>query len=164
MLLFKCCTYFPPTRLLDILDYYSTNAIINQTTLYTGKAFAVQLEDVNTTNGCFTKKNFIVNLGSFDTAIAGNATLVISPFRTENTTASVLLVPQCVDDYTQNSMTLMYRLTFYTFLRDTLFQSPKQKNEGFELGSIIISVGGTGVSLAKTLQLSFQVLKVKIQC
>ena len=78
----------------------------------------------------------------------------------ENTTASVLVLPPPSNECAQNT-TSIYRLTFYTFLQNVLFQSTEQEKEGFKIGSIIISVGGNAVSLAEKFQFSFQVVKVK---
>eukprot|EP00731_Ephydatia_muelleri_P016469 Em0009g893a len=150
-----------PTRLLKILNYYSNNAIINETTVFTGKTFAIQLEDISVSNGCFTGRNFSVNLGSVDTALAQNTTIfrsAISSNRIENTTASVLVLPSPSNEFAQNT-TSIYRLTFYTFLRNVLFRSTEQEKEGIKLGSIIISVGGNAIHLAEKLQFSFQVVK-----
>eukprot|EP00731_Ephydatia_muelleri_P016507 Em0009g931a len=150
-----------PTRLLKILNYYSNNAIINETTVFTGKTFAIQLEDIPVSNGCFTGRNFSVNLGSVDTALAQNTTIfrsAISSNRIENTTASVLVLPSPSNECAQNT-TSIYRLTFYTFLHNVLFRSTEQEKEGFKLGSIIISVGGNAIHLAEKLQFFFQVVK-----
>ena len=150
-------------RLLDILNYYSNNAIINETTVFTGKTFAAQLEDVNISSGCFTEKSFSVNLGSVEMAVAGNTTIDISAIgsnSTTNTTASVHLLPP-YSNGCNNTGSSVYRLTFYTFLKNTLFQSPEQEQKGLKLGSIVISVGGNAVGLAEKLQFSFQVVKVR---
>ena len=148
------------------MNYYSNNAIINETTVFTGRTFAIQLEDISLSNECFTGRNFSVNLGSVDIALAQNTTIfrsAISSTRTDNTTASVLILPPSSNECTQNT-TSIHRLTFYTFLQNSLFQSPEQEKEGFKLGSIIISVGGNAVRLAEKLQFSFQVIKVRSEC
>eukprot|EP00731_Ephydatia_muelleri_P032625 Em0024g169a len=148
-------------RLLKILNYYSNNAIINETTVFTGKTFAIQLEDIPVSNGCFTGRNFSINLGSIDTVLAQNTTIfrsAISSNRIENTTASVLVLPSPSNECALNT-TSIYRLTFYTFLHDVLFRSTKQEKEGFKIGSIIISVGGNAIRLAEKLQFTFQVVK-----
>ena len=150
-------------RLLTLLNYYSNNAIINETTLFTGKVFASQLEDINLSKGCFTGRSFSVNLGSVDMTAVQNMTIdrhAIGLNTTENTTASVYLLP-LVSSNCSNTESSVYRLTFYTFLKDTLFQSPQQEKENFKLGSIILSVGGSAVSLGEKLQFSFQVAKVR---
>ena len=150
-------------RLLKLLNYFSNNAIINDTTVFTGKVFATQLEDINLSKGCFTGRSFSVNLGSVDVAALGNTTisrLAIGSNSTENTTASVNLLP-LVSNNCSNSESSVYRLTFYTFLKNTLFQSAQQEKENFKLGSIIVSVGGSAVSLAEKLQFSFRVAKVR---
>lgn len=155
---------FPVYRLLNILNFYSNNAIINQTTVFAGRTFAIQLEDVDVFNGvqCFSGKNFSVDLGSVDLALAGNKSFdksSISSSSTENTTASVYVTSQCPNTLRSN-VTSKYRLTFYTFIQNTLFQSRAQEKNGFKLGSIIISAGGSAIALADSLLLSFQVTKV----
>ena len=153
-------------RLLNLLNYYSNNAIINETTVFTGKVFATQLEDINLSKGCFTGRNFSINVGSYDEATAGNTTIdrnAIGSKSTENTTASVYLAPP-VPDNCINTGSSVYRLAFYTFLKNTLFQSPQQEKEGYKLGSIIISVGGSAIPLADKLQFTFQVSKVSGHC
>ena len=150
-------------RIMDILNYYSNNAIVNETTVFTGKTFAIQLEDVNLSNGCFVGKSFSVNLGSVDIATAKNKTIdgiAIGTNSTENTTASVTILPLDSNDCSKMGPSV-YRLTFYTFLTNTLFQSPEQEKKGFKLGSIVLSVGGSAVSLAEKLRFSFQVVKVR---
>ena len=134
--------------------------------MFTGKTFAIQLEDIPVSNGCFTGRNFSVNLGSVDTALAQNTTIfrsAISSNRIENTTASVLVLPSPSNECAQNT-TSIYRLTFYTFLHNVLFRSTEQEKEGFKLGSIIISVGGNAIHLAEKLQFFFQVVKVRSEC
>ena len=131
--------------------------------MFTGRSFATQLEDINITNGCFAGRNFSVNLGSVEAAIAQNTTIfrsAIGSSKMENTTASVLVLPPPSNECAQNTASI-YRLTFYTFLQNVLFQSAEQEKEGFKIGSIIISVGGNAVRLAEKLQFSFQVVKVK---
>ena len=148
---------------MDILNYYSNNAIVNETTVFTGKTFAIQLEDVNLSNGCFVGKSFSVNLRSVDIATENNKTIdrnAIGSSITENTTASVNLLPVVSNDCSKMGPSV-YRLTFYTFLTNTLFQSPEQEKKGFKLGSIVLSVGGSAVSLAEKLHFSFQVFKVR---
>eukprot|EP00731_Ephydatia_muelleri_P037764 Em0557g2a len=150
-------------RLLNILNFYSNNAIINQTTVFAGRTFAIQLEDVDVINGvqCFSGKNFSVDLDSVDLALAGNRSIDKGSIRsssTENTTASVFVTSQCSNTGSSNGAS-QYRLTFYTFIQNTLFQSRVQDKNGFKLGSIIISVGGNATALADSLLLSFQVTK-----
>ena len=150
-------------RIMDILNYYSNNAIVNETTVFTGKTFAIQLEDVNLTNGCFVQKSFSVNLGSVDITTAKNKTIdrnAIGSNSTENITASVTVLPLDSKDCSKMGPSV-YRLTFYTFLTNTLFQSPEQEKKGFKLGSIVLSVGGSAVSLAEKLHFTFQVAKVR---
>ena len=148
-------------RLLNLLNYYSNNAIINETTVFTGKVFAIQLEDISISKGCFTGRNFSINLGYVDMAAIGNTTIdihAIGSSSMENTTASVTVLP--IVSINCSNTGSSHRLTFYTFLKNTLFPSAQQEKENFKLGSIIISVGGSAVTLAEKLQFSFQVAKV----
>ena len=134
--------------------------------MFTGKTFAIQLEDIPVSNGCFTGRNFSINLGSIDTVLAQNTTIfrsAISSNTIENTTASVLVLPSPSNECALNT-TSIYRLTYYTFLHDVLFRSTKQEKEGFKIGSIIISVGGNAIRLAEKLQFTFQVVKVRSEC
>ena len=151
-------------RLLNLLNYYSNNAIINETTVFTGNVFATQLEDINLSKGCFTGRSFSINLGSVDMAAVGNTTIdrhSIGSNISVNTTASVNLLP-LVSNNCSNSGSSVYRLTFYTFLKNTLFQSVQQEKQNMKLGSIIISVGGNAVlPLTEKLQFTFQVAKVR---
>lgn len=151
------------TRLFNILNYYANNAIINQTREYVGEKFAIKLEDVNVSSGCFAARNFSVNLGSVDMAVMSNTTIKqnsIGSSDTENTTASIHILP-LYSNYCSKTESSVYRLTFYTFLQNTLFPSPEQDKTGFKLGSIIISIGGSAAKFAEKLDFSFQVVKVK---
>ena len=127
--------------------------------MFEGKSFAIQLENVNISNSCFTGKGFYVNLGSVDMAREGNQTIAISSNDAGNTTASAQVLPS-YPSVCGNAGPSIYRLFFYTFLQDTLFRSPEQEQKGFRLGSIIVSVGGSALSLASQLQFSFQLAKV----
>eukprot|EP00731_Ephydatia_muelleri_P011148 Em0006g42a len=147
-----------PTRIINILKFYSNNAIINETAVFEGKSFAIQLENVNISNSCFTGKGFYVNLGSVDMAREGNQTIAISSNDAGNTTASAQVLPS-YPNVCGNAGPSIYRLSFYTFLQDTLFRSPEQEQKGFRLGSIIVSVGGSALSLASQLQFSFQLAR-----
>lgn len=150
-------------RLFNILNYYSNNAIINQTRVFTGKQFAIKLEDVNVSSGCFTARNFSVNLGSVDMALASNMTISIGSSDTENTTASVHILPLYSNNCSKTESSV-YRLIFCTFLKNTLFPSPaEQDKKGFKLGSIIISVGGSAANFTEKLQFTFKVVQVKGQ-
>ena len=164
-LFFYTILFVPTYSLLNILNYYSNNAIINQTTLYTGKVFAIQLEDVTLSNDCFKGTSFSVNLGSVDIEAIENTTIdrgSIGSNSTENNTATVKLVPVRSNNCS-NTGSSVYRLAFYTFLKNTLFQSPEQEKNGFKLGSIILSVGGSAVLLAEKLIFTFRVIKVNYQ-
>eukprot|EP00731_Ephydatia_muelleri_P011149 Em0006g43a len=147
-----------PTRIINILKFYSNNAIINETAVFEGKSFAIQLENVNISNSCFTGKGFYVKLGSVGMAREGNQTIAISSNDAGNTTASAQVLPS-YPNVCGNAGPSIYRLSFYTFLQDTLFRSPEQEQKGFRLGSIIVSVGGSALSLASQLQFSFQLAK-----
>ena len=128
--------------------------------MFVGKSFAIQLENVNISNSCFTGKGFYVNLGSVDMAREGNQTIAISSNDAGgNTTASAQVLP-LYPNVCGNAGPSIYRLSFYTFLQDTLFRSPEQEQIGFRLGSIIVSVGGSALNLASQLQFSFQLVKV----
>lgn len=139
------------------MNNYTNNAIINQTTVFTGNVFAIQLEDVK---GNFEGRNFSVNLGSVDLymnkIIKQNA---IGSDITENTTAFVQLLP-IASNNTSNTTLSVYRLTFYMFLNTTLFKSPQLVKDNFKVGSSIITVGGSAVWLAERLKFIFQIPKV----
>ena len=128
--------------------------------MFKGKSYAIQIENINlSTSDCYTGNSFYINLGSVEMAVENNQTIPVGSSGTVNTTASVQVLPS-YPVVCNNTGSPTYRLFFYTFLQDTLFRSPEQELKGFKLGSIIIGVGGSALSLADSLQFSFQVIKV----